>query len=228
MNLSDIKNWVFDLDNTLYSPEEDIFSQIDKRMTEFIISKFNVNEEEAFNIQKKYFLEYGTTLSGLMKRENIDPDEFLEFVHDINLEILKPNKELSKIIKNLPGDKFIFTNGSKKHAENVLKQLEMNGIFDDIFDIKESNFIPKPNINAYLNFIDKTKIEPDISIMFEDIGRNLEAAKKLGMKTVLIKRNLPMRNDKFKTKDFESLWEDNDFADCITDDLVKFFNNYYI
>ena len=228
MNLSDIKNWVFDLDNTLYSPEEDIFSQIDKRMTEFIISKFNVNEEEAFNIQKKYFLEYGTTLSGLMKRENIDPDEFLEFVHDINLEILKPNKELSKIIKNLTGDKFIFTNGSKKHAENVLKQLEMNGIFDDIFDIKESNFIPKPNINAYLNFIDKTKIEPDNSIMFEDIGRNLEAAKKLGMKTVLIKRNVPMRNDKFKTKDFESLWEDNDFADCITDDLVKFFNNYYI
>jgi len=228
MNLSDIKNWVFDLDNTLYSPEEDIFSQIDKRMTEFIISKFNVNEEEAFNIQKKYFLEYGTTLSGLMKRENIDPDEFLEFVHDINLEILKPNIELSKIIKNLPGDKFIFTNGSKKHAENVLKQLEMSGIFDDIFDIKESNFIPKPNINAYLNFIDKTKIEPDVSIMFEDIGRNLEAAKKLGMRTVLIKRNVPMRNDKFKTKDFESLWEDYDFADCITDDLVKFFNNYYI
>ena len=228
MNLSDIKNWVFDLDNTLYSPEEDIFSQIDKRMTEFIISKFNVNEEEAFNIQKKYFLEYGTTLSGLMKRENIDPDEFLEFVHDINLEILKPNIELSKIIKNLPGDKFIFTNGSKKHAENVLKQLEMSGIFDDIFDIKESNFIPKPNINAYLNFIDKTKIEPDVSIMFEDIGRNLEAAKKLGMKTVLIKRNIPIRNDKFKTKDFESLWEDYDFADCITDDLVKFFNNYYI
>ena len=228
MNLSDIKNWVFDLDNTLYSPEENIFSQIDKRMTEFIISKFNVNEEEAFNIQKKYFLEYGTTLSGLMKRENIDPDEFLEFVHNINLEILKPNIELSKIIKNLPGDKFIFTNGSKKHAENVLKQLEMNGIFDDIFDIKESNFIPKPNINAYLNFIDKTKIEPDVSIMFEDIGRNLEAAKKLGMKTVLIKRNVPMQNDKFKTKDFESLWEDNDFADCITDDLVKFFNNYYI
>ncbi len=228
MNLSDIKNWVFDLDNTLYSPEEDIFSQIDKKMTEFIISKFNVNEEEAFNIQKKYFLEYGTTLSGLMKRENIDPDEFLEFVHDINLEILKPNIELSKIIKNLPGDKFIFTNGSKKHAENVLKQLEMSGIFDDIFDIKESNFIPKPNINAYLNFIDKTKIEPDVSIMFEDIGRNLEAAKKLGMKTVLIKRNVPMRNDKFKTKDFESLWQDYDFADCITDDLVKFFNNYYI
>ena len=118
MNLSNIDSWVFDLDNTLYSPEEEIFSQIDKKMTEFIISKFNVNEEEAFNIQKKYFLEYGTTLSGLMKRKNIDPDEFLEFVHDIDLGILKPNNKLTSIIEKLPGNKFVFTNGSKKHAEN--------------------------------------------------------------------------------------------------------------
>ena len=228
MNLSNIDSWVFDLDNTLYSPEEEIFSQIDKKMTEFIISKFNVNEEEAFSIQKKYFLEYGTTLSGLMKRENINPDEFLEFVHDIDLEILKPNSKLTNIIEKLPGNKFVFTNGSKKHAENVIRQLQMDKVFDDIFDIKDSNFIPKPNINAYLNFIDKTKIKPKRSIMFEDIGRNLEPAKKLGMKTVLIKRKTPMRNKKFKTKDLESLWEDNDFADCITDDLVKFFNNYYI
>ena len=228
MDLSNIDSWVFDLDNTLYSPEEEIFSQIDKKMTEFIISKFNVDEEEAFNIQKKYFLEYGTTLSGLMKRKNIDPDEFLEFVHDINLEILKPNNKLTSIIEKLPGDKFVFTNGSKKHAENVIQQLQMNKIFDDIFDIKDSNFIPKPNINAYLSFIDKTKIKPENSIMFEDIGRNLEPAKKLGMKTVLIKRKTPIRNKKFKTKDFESLWEDNGFADCIIDDLVKFFNNYYI
>ena len=104
----------------------------------------------------------------------------------------------------------------------------MNKVFDDIFDIKDSNFIPKPNINAYLSFINKTKIKPETSIMFEDIGRNLEPAKKLGMKTVLIKRKTPIQNKKFKTKDFESLWEDNDFADCIIDDLVKFFNNHYI
>lgn len=151
MDLSNIDSWVFDLDNTLYSPEEEIFSQIDKKMTEFIISKFNVDEEEAFNIQKKYFLEYGTTLSGLMKRKNIDPDEFLEFVHDINLEILKPNNKLTSIIEKLPGDKFVFTNGSKKHAENVIQQLQMNKVFDDIFDIKDSNFIPKPNILSLIH-----------------------------------------------------------------------------
>ena len=227
MELSNIKNWIFDLDNTLYSPEEEIFSQIDERMTKFITDKFKINNEEAFNIQKKYFIEYGTTLSGLMKKNNIDTDEFLEFVHDIDLEILKPDKKLNKIISNLPGKKFIFTNGSKKHAQNVLKKLEMNVIFDDIYDIKDSNFIPKPNMEAYTTFINKMGIDVNKSIMFEDIARNLQPAKELGIISVLIQRDLPLRNDKFDIKEFELLWKNNDYADYVTDDLVMFFNKYY-
>ena len=227
MELSNIKNWIFDLDNTLYSPEEEIFSQIDERMTKFITDKFKINNEEAFNIQKKYFLEYGTTLSGLMKKNNIDTDEFLEFVHDIDLDILKPDKKLNKIISNLPGKKFIFTNGSKKHAQNVLKKLEMNVIFDDIYDIKDSNFIPKPNMEAYTTFINKMGIDVNKSIMFEDIARNLQPAKELGIISVLIQRDLPLRNDKFNIKEFELLWKNNDYADYVTDDLVMFFNKYY-
>ena len=227
MELSNIKNWIFDLDNTLYSPEEEIFSQIDERMTKFITDKFKINNEEAFNIQKKYFLEYGTTLSGLIKKNNIDTDEFLEFVHDIDLDILKPDKKLNKIISNLPGKKFIFTNGSKKHAQNVLKKLEMNAIFDDIYDIKDSNFIPKPNMEAYTTFINKMGIDVNKSIMFEDIARNLQPAKELGIISVLIQRDLPLRNDKFDIKEFELLWKNNDYADYVTDDLVMFFNKYY-
>ena len=227
MELSNIKNWIFDLDNTLYSPEEEIFSQIDERMTKFITDKFKINNEEAFNIQKKYFIEYGTTLSGLMKKNNIDTDEFLEFVHDIDLDILKPDKKLNKIISNLPGKKFIFTNGSKKHAQNVLRKLEMNAIFDDIYDIKDSNFIPKPNMEAYTTFINKMGIDVNKSIMFEDIARNLQPAKELGIISVLIQRDLPLRNDKFDIKEFELLWKNNDYADYVTDDLVMFFNKYY-
>ena len=228
MYLNKIKNWVFDLDNTLYSPEIEIFSQIDKRMTEFIKSKLNTSNEKAFEIQKKYFLEYGTTLAGLMKEEDVNPDEFLEYVHDINLEILKPNEELNKIIKELPGKKFIYTNGSKKHAENVLNKLKMQKIFDHIFDIKESNFIPKPNIKSYQKFIKKMNIDPQVSVMFEDIGRNLEPAKNIGMQTVLILRKITNKIKNSKIKDYGSLWDNDHFADYITDDLVKFFNKHYI
>ena len=128
-----------------------------------------------------------------MKAEDINPEEFLEYVHDINLEILKPNEELNEIIKELPGKKFIYTNGSKKHAENVLNKLEMQKIFDHIFDIKESNFIPKPNIKSYQKFIKKMNIDPKVSVMFEDIGRNLEPAKNIGMQTVLILRKIKKR-----------------------------------
>jgi len=229
MSLSLIKTWIFDLDNTLYPPEENIFSQIDQKMTSFIADNLKISNEEAFNIQKQNFIDHGTTLAGFMNSGNdkIDPDKFLEFVHDINLNSLQEDNDLRKILLLLPGKKYIFTNGTKKHAENVLKKLNLENIFQSIFGIKEANYLPKPNLETYNLFLKTYNIDPKTSIMFEDMGRNLIPAKELGMKTVLLERKLPNKNNSDQEDKYKDLWNDNYDADYIIDDIVKFLNNEY-
>ena len=229
MSLSLIKTWIFDLDNTLYPPEENIFSQIDQKMTSFIANNLKISNEEAFNIQKQNFIDHGTTLAGFMNSGNdkIDPDKFLEYVHDINLNSLQEDNDLRKILLFLPGKKYIFTNGTKKHAENVLKKLNLENIFQSIFGIKEANYLPKPNLETYNLFLKTYKIDPKTSIMFEDMGRNLIPAKELGMKTVLLERELPNKNNSDQEEKYKDLWNDNYDADYIIDDIVKFLNNHY-
>jgi putative hydrolase of the HAD superfamily len=143
----------------------------------------NVDLIKAKEIQKKYFYEYGTTLSGLMKQDSIDPHEFLEFVHDIDISWLPKDLKLKDELIKIKEKKFIFTNGSHAHVENVTKQLGIDGLFDGAFDIVDANFVPKPHIDPYKKIIDKFKIEPKKSILIEDIAHNLEQAKNLGMKT---------------------------------------------
>ena len=229
MSLSLIKTWIFDLDNTLYPPEENIFSQIDQKMTLFIADNLKISNQEAFNIQKQNFIDHGTTLAGFMNSGNdkIDPDKFLEYVHDINLNSLQEDNDLRKILLLLPGKKYIFTNGTKKHAENVLKKLNLENIFQSIFGIKEANYLPKPNLETYNLFLKTYKIDPKTSIMFEDMGRNLIPAKELGMKTVLLERKLPNKNNSDQEEKYKDLWNDNYDADYIIDDIVKFLNNQY-
>ena len=229
MSLSFIKTWVFDLDNTLYPPEENIFSQIDEKMTSFIAENLKISHEEAFNIQKQNFIDHGTTLAGFMNTGNskINPDKFLEYVHDINLNSLKEDNKLRKILLMLPGKKYIFTNGTKKHAENVLKKLNLENIFQSIFGIKEANYLPKPNIETYNLFLKINNINPKTSIMFEDMGRNLIPAKELGMTTVLLRRELPNKNNSKQKEKYKDLWNDVYDADYIIDDIEKFLNNEY-
>ena len=211
-DLKKIKYWIFDLDNTLYSGDTKVFDQVDKKMSRFISDKLNVSIEEAKKIQKNYFHEYNTTLNGMIKNHKIDADEFLEFVHDVNLDFLKANKPLEQEITNLNGKKFIFTNGSKAHAANVTKRIGIEKLFDGVFDIVESDFIPKPSIEPYKKIIEKYKIEPQYSIFIEDIARNLKPAHELGMKTVWIKNDEP----------WAAKFSDSNFINYKTDNLAKF------
>ncbi len=181
--LTKIKFWIFDLDNTLYSGQTKVFSEVDKKMSSFISKKFNVDLDEAKKIQKEYFYEYGTTLSGLMKKKNIDPNEFLEFVHDIDISWLPKDELLREELIKIKEKKYIFSNGSHAHIKNVTSQLGIRGLFDGAFDIADADFIPKPHLDPYKKLIEKFKLDPKKSILIEDIAHNLEQAKNLGMKT---------------------------------------------
>ena len=182
---------LIDLDNTIYSETEEIFSQIDLKMKSFISTELNVTLEKAYNIQKKYFLKYGTTLRGLMINNNIKPSFFLKYVHDINLKPIKKNLELKSELKRFKGKKIIFTNGTTEHAINVLKRVGVFKEIDYIFDIKDADYIPKPDLFPYKKVVNKFKIIPHNAIMIDDIKENLVTAKKLGIGTVLVNKKQP-------------------------------------
>ena len=181
-----IDTWIFDLDNTLYSADSGIFQQVHKLMGKFIVEHLNVNINEAKNIQRKYYKKHGTTLRGLMDDHGIDPDSFLEEVHKLDYSIVNPNLKLAKNLENLNGKKFIFTNANKKHADNILDKLQIANIFEGIFDIKMANYIPKPEIESYEKLIETYSINPNKTIMFDDIAKNLVPASKKGFTTVWI------------------------------------------
>ena len=211
-SFNSIKYWIFDLDNTLYSGKTKVFEQVDKRMSKYISNKLNISVEEAKKIQKNYFYEYNTTLNGMIKNHKIDPDEFLDFVHDINIDFIQKDTLLGEEIKKLDGKKIIFTNGSRKHAINVTKQIGIDRLFDGIFDIVDAEFIPKPSIEPYKKLVEKHKIDPKLSVLVEDIARNLKPAYEMGMKTVWIENEEP----------WASKFSDSEFVNYRTNNLSEF------
>ncbi len=184
--LSSIRNWVFDLDNTLYPASNNLFALIDEKMGIFIADRLQCGREEAYRIQKQYFHNHGTTLAGLMRHEGVDPHEFLDFVHNIDLSRLQPAPDLHAEIMALPGAKYIFTNADRTYASRVLKKLGLADLFTDIHDIHACDYRPKPDMPAYRGMLAAFDIDPAQSIFIEDMARNLEPAKTLGMATVWI------------------------------------------
>jgi putative hydrolase of the HAD superfamily len=181
-----IDTWVFDLDNTLYPASCRLFDQIDVRMGEYVAQLLGVDYSEAKLRQKQLFYKYGTTLRGLMVEHGVQPDGFLDYVHDIDHTPVPPNRALNAALHALPGRKLVFTNGTVSHAEKVLARIGVTHHFGDIFDIVQSEYIPKPEMEPYRKFAAQTGIRPGTSAMFEDIARNLEVPHELGMTTVLV------------------------------------------
>jgi len=181
-------------------------------MSQYVSDKLNVNIDEAKKIQKNYFYEYNTTLNGMIKNHKIDANEYLEFVHDIDIDFLKKDLAISEELRKLEGKKIIFTNGSKKHALNVIRKIGIEQHFDDIFDIVDSNFVPKPTMEPYKKLVEKHKIDPNLCVLIEDIARNLKPAYEMGMKTIWIENDEP----------WAAKFSDSDFINYKTKNLTDF------
>lgn len=178
--------WIFDLDNTLYPAECDLFAQIDERMGRFIAARFGLEPAEAKALQKRFFRDHGTTLRGLMLEHAVPPEEFLAYVHDIDLSPVRPAPDLDRALDGLPGRKLVFTNGSVEHAERVLGRLGVTRHFEAVFDIRAADYRPKPDPEPYDRLVRRFGVEPRAATMIEDIARNLEPAAVLGMTTVWV------------------------------------------
>jgi putative hydrolase of the HAD superfamily len=219
---ADTEAWIFDLDNTLYPRSSNLFRQVDERIRMYVRKLLNVDDAEAERIQKSFYREHGTTLRGLMLKHSVDPDDFLAFVHDIDHSVVKPDPALGAVILRLPGKKYIFTNGSRRHAESVAARLGFPTHFTDIFDIVDANLVPKPERETYDRFIARFGVRPERGVMLEDLTRNLTVPKAIGMTTVLI---VPPGTREVFHDEWEYEGRDDDHIDFVTDDLARFLGD---
>jgi putative hydrolase of the HAD superfamily len=214
--------WIFDLDNTLYPADCNLFAQVDRRMGEFIARYLGVPFEYARHLQKTYYRQFGTTLSGLMQVHRVEPQPFLDYVHDIDLSLVAEHPELAQAIAALPGRKLIFTNGSRAHAERVAAKIGVLDLFEGVFDIVDAAYVPKPVAACYDQFIKAHGVDAASSAMFEDMPHNLEAPHALGMTTVLVRSDF--NYDHPVQKSIRAWLEPPAHVHHMTDDLAGFLN----
>jgi len=183
IKLKNIKNILFDCDGVLYQDLEAVFGQVSKKMTEYISKKLNLDLKVAKELQKSYFHKYDTSLNGLMIHHNIPPKEFLDYVHDIDLSFLEKDKTLRNELESTNLRKFVFTNGSKEHVKNITTSLGIDDQFENVFDIVDAKYNPKPAAKAFDLMLEKFKIDPKETLYIEDIAKNLSIGKERGTTT---------------------------------------------
>ena len=210
--LGSIETWIFDLDNTLYPASCRLFDQVQQRMNEYICDRLSVSPDQAAELRRTYFREYGTTMNGLMQVHNIDPHDFLAFVHDVDLACVPPDPALLAVLEGLRGRKIVHTNGSVRHAERLLDHLGLSGSFSGIVDIVAADFAPKPALAGYHLLLRRHAVAAETALMVEDIARNLAPAAQLGMTTAWLRSGL----------DWAMSDADGDYIHHIVDELVGF------
>src|ERR1700719_1484478 len=210
--LGEIETWIFDLDNTLYPASCGLFPQVQQRMNEYICDRLAASEEQAAELRRTYFREHGTTMNGLMKVNNIDPHDFLAFVHEVDLACVPPDPALVAALGGLNGRKIVHNNGSVRHAERLLDHLGISPAFRGMIDIVAADFEPMPALTGYRLLLKRHSVRPNTALMLEDMARNLAPAAELGMTTAWLRNGV----------DWAMEEADRDYVHHVVDDLPAF------
>ncbi len=182
------KFWIFDLDNTLHNATPRIFPHINRSMTAYLQQHLQLDEQAANDLRIHYWQRYGATLSGLMRHHGTDPDHFLWHTHqfpELESMVLREPR-LRHVLKKLPGRKVVFSNAPQHYAHAVLKLLRVDGLFDDVMAVEQTRFRPKPDAYGFMRLMKKHSVHAAQCVMVEDSLENLQAAKRLGMRTVWV------------------------------------------
>ncbi|HDQ39771.1 MAG TPA: pyrimidine 5'-nucleotidase [Desulfonatronum sp.] len=178
---------IFDLDNTLYPASNSLFPLIHERINRFMEERAGIPKALVDVLRRKYWREYGISMVGLMRHHGVNPEDFLEYVHDVDVEgVLRPDRRLAEVLQNLPGIKVVLTNGSQGHARRVLNTLGIQAAFAEIFDVRVAGYRPKPHPEPYQEVLRLLGFPGSRCVMVEDMAVNLKTAKGLGMGTVLV------------------------------------------
>ncbi len=178
---------VFDLDDTLYSATSGVFARMDKKINAFVMRELGLAPDAADRLRRDYWRRYGTTLRGLMLHHGVDPERFLQEVHDVRPhELLGPDPELDAALAAIPARKVVHTNAIREHAERVLAALGVRHHFAAIYDIRFDAYRPKPNARALARILRQEGAKPHETLVVDDQPANLAAAARLGCRTVLV------------------------------------------
>jgi putative hydrolase of the HAD superfamily len=208
--LHEIETWIFDLDNTLYPARCNLFAEAEARMADFIVAELGFSHAEAHELRRRFFLDHGTTLRGLMLEHAIEPKRFLDYVHAIDLTPVPPDPALVAAIAALPGRKLVFTNGTEDYAERVIARIGLTGHFLAIHDVIACDYLPKPDPSGYGLLIRRHDIDPARALMVEDMARNLAPAAALGMTTAWVRTD----------RDSARRGAEGDYIHHVVDDLA--------
>ena len=193
---------LLDLDQTLYPATNGLWSAVGRRINDFIVSKTAIDPDQVRSLRNQYLEEYGTTLNGLRANFDIDPAEYLDYIHDVPVkDFISPNHELRSMLLKISSRRVIFTNANVPHAHRVLDALGIEDLFSEYIDILALDFVNKPQPEAYLRALEILgDPSPEDCVFVDDRVDNLSPASDLGMTTVLV-RDEPNASEAYPSHD---------------------------